>query len=245
MKRLSWVSVADFLSAQRSIAAGADVLLVGDSLGMTVYGFLDTKSVTMEMMLAHTEAVCRAVNGKIPVVADMPIGTYETPGQALKNARQFLRVGAHSVKLEGAVFPQIEYLQKEGIGVVGHLGLLPQQAETFSVAGKTLEESMRIQRESKILEDLGVSEIILECVPESLGKAITDKLSIPVIGIGAGRFVDGQVLVYSDLTGRSDAYFRPKFLRRFGDVASEEERSISAFVKSVQDGLFPAEGEKY
>lgn len=243
-----WISVHDFQQAQICREAqGVDVLLVGDSLGMVMYGFESTREVTMEMMLRHSEAVIKAAQGDIPVIADMPFGSYKTPELALENAKRFQKIGIDHLKLEGGeeIIPQIEILLSHGFVITGHLGLLPQTAEKFSVVGKEEEEAEHIFQDAIALQQAGVSSLVLECIPEDLGKRISEVLDIPVIGIGAGRYTDGQILVYSDVVGRTSFKKKPKFLRVFSNTQEEEKLGIQKFSASVRSGEFPNISEVY
>lgn len=242
-----WLSVHDYSSAKIAVEAGINTLLVGDSLGMTVYGMKDTKSVTLEMILRHTESVIRAVPKGFPVVADMPIGTCNTPEEALKNAKSFRAIGTSRIKIEGGKEreKQIEILVKNGFEVTGHLGLLPQTAEKFSVVGKDDLSAKRILMETKLLEKLGAQNIVLECVPSSLAEEITNAIQIPTVGIGAGAGTSAQILVFNDVVGRSDLDFSPKFLRRFGNVFEVEKEAIQKYIEAVKNSDFPNTKESY
>ncbi len=248
MKKLVWVSVHDFLSAQICAAAGVDTVLVGDSLGMTVYGFDSTHHVTIEMMLAHAAAVRRAIPDNIPaVVADLPIDTYSTPQLALQNARRFREIGITHLKLEGGaeIFTQVEALIAEGIKITGHLGMLPQTTDLFALAATSQSAQKALLAEAHNLQNLGISNLVLECVPAAFAAAVTQSLSIPVIGIGAGTQVSGQVLVYADIIGRTAGAFSPRFLRRFGNAHDSEQAAITDFVQAVQSGEYPQSSESY
>lgn len=242
-----WLSVHDYSSAKVAVAAGVDALLVGDSLAMTVYGMKSTKKATMKMMLQHTEAVLRAVPKKFPVVADMPIGSYQTTKNTLKNARAFEKIGTKKIKLEGGkeIAEQIQILIQNGFEITGHLGLLPQTAEKMSVVGKKKEDGQKIIDDAALLEKLGVKNIVLECIPAALAKKITNAISIPTIGIGAGNETNGQILVFHDVVGRSDKDFSPTFLRRFGNVFEVEKAAVEDFVDAVKKKDFPNTNEQY
>lgn len=242
-----WISTYDYQSAQICAESNVvDSILVGDSLAMVLYGLESTCEATMEMMLRHTEAVKKGA-GDIPVIADMPYKTYQTAELALLNAKKFREAHVSHVKLEGGkeVAPQIEMLLKNNFQVTGHLGLLPQTAKNFSLAGNTPETAEKIFQDSIFLEKLGISSLVLECIPESLGKKITEKLKIPVIGIGAGKYADGQILVLSDLVGRTAFQKKPKFLRTFGNIRKQEISSIQKFSASVRSGEYPNQNEGY
>lgn len=246
MPKLVWISVHDFLSAKICVAAGVDNLMVGDSLGMSVYGFDSTHQVTMRMMLDHAAAVRRAAPA-MDIVVDMPIGTYDTVETALQNAVRFREIGIVHLKLEGGkkILDQVKILLKNGFRVTGHLGMLPQSITAFKVSATTEEEQKTLLKDAKVLEQTGITNLVLECVPAAFASQIADTLNIPVIGIGAGSGVDGQVLVYADLIGRASADFSPKFLRRFGYAAESEAAAIADFCVAVRKGEYPDESESY
>lgn len=247
MKPLVWISAHDYLSAKISAENGADALLVGDSLGMTVYGLSSTREVTIEMMLRHTESVLRAVPKNFPVVVDIPLVALKTPQTLLNFANAMQNIGCHHLKMEGGqeVFLYGKMLMQAGIQITGHLGLLPQTAEHFAVAGKDETTAQKILDDACGLEKRGVKNIVLECVPSELAKKVTDSLIIPTIGIGAGSDVSGQILVYADIIGRTPDEFSPKFLRRFGDAHSQESAAIQKFAASVRRGEFPSVDDSY
>jgi 3-methyl-2-oxobutanoate hydroxymethyltransferase len=242
-----WISAHDYFSAQIAVEGGVDVILVGDALGMTIYGFPDTKSVTMEMMLRHAEAVLRGTPKGFPIVVDLPYKTYETPEEALENAQKLRNIGIQHIKLEGGeeIFPQIDALLREGFEVTGHLGLLPQTAESYRVVGKEKFFADKILSDAKEMQRKGVKNIVLECVPHSLAKSLADTSSIPIIGIGAGKYTHGQVLVFSDLIGRTSQKFSPKFLRQFGNSWEMEILAVQKFVHAGKSGDFPNASEWY
>ncbi len=247
-QKLVWVSVHDYLSAKISAEAGADTLLVGDSLGMTVYGFDSTKQVTLEMMLRHAEAIQRAVPGDSPnIVVDLPFGTYDSTDSALQSAKQFRNLGINHLKIEGGneVLLEVIALVKNDFQITGHLGLLPQTAKKYSVAATSRPEQEQLLSDAKKLEKAGIAFLVLECVFAESAQKIADELTIPVIGIGAGAKVDGQVLVYSDLIGRTPRSFSPRFIRRFGDAQAAETASIEAFCTAVRSNDFPHSSEAY
>ncbi len=226
--------------------AGVDVLLVGDSLGMVIQGHDSTLPVTLEHMIYHCACVARARRQALLAV-DMPYHSYETPEQAVANARRLLEEGgADMVKLEGgaAILAQIEALRDAGIRVCGHLGLLPQSVAElggYKVQGRTQEDAERILNDARALERAGVEMIVLECIPAALGQRISEALAIPTIGIGAGPDCDGQVLVSYDLLGLTPGR-RPRFSH---DFLSEQPAgksitdAIRAYVDAVREGRFP------
>lgn len=219
-----------------------DIILVGDSLGMVVLGYENTTKVTMEDMLRATAAVARGAK-KTLIVGDMPFGTYDNEKDALKNAKLFLEAGAHAVKVEKK--PEIaEFLVKNGIEVMGHIGLTPQTITSFKVQGKDKESAERILQEAIALDKAGCFSLVLECIPSSLAKTITDKISIPTIGIGAGIHCDGQVLVTNDILGLYGD-FKPKFLKRYAELGNEMKKTFEEFAKDVREEKFPTDEQSF
>jgi len=222
---------------------GIDIILVGDSLGMVVLGYRNTKGVTIQEMLHHTMAVARGVRNT-PIVGDMPINSYNTAADALKNAKDFLDAGAHGVKIEGNKPEIINALLNEGIPIMGHLGLLPQTAESYRVKGKEEREAERIFSDALELDKLGVFTLVLECIPESLAKKITEAVKTPTIGIGAGKYCDGQVLVINDMLGLDES-FTPKYLKRYANLSHVIAQAVTKFKEDVLDGKYPDEEHTY
>lgn len=229
------ITAYDFPTAKIIEEVGVDYILVGDSLGMVVLGYPDTKSVTMDDMIRHIGAVARGAK-KTYIVGDMPKGSYKTKIKALKNAKKLLAAGAKAVKLEGNNTEVVSYLVKNKIHVMGHLGLLPQTAETYKVQGKG-SDGERIFQDAKALQKAKVFAIVLECVPMELAKKITQKLSIPTIGIGAGPYCSGQVLVLHDVIGLSG--FEGKFVKKYADAKRVISDAVWGFVRDVRSGEFP------
>lgn len=217
--------------------APVDLILVGDSLGMVFQGRKDTKKVTMKDMIYHTEAVARGSRSK-PVIADMPIDSCSTPEDAQKNAQLFINTGAQGVKIEGNKPDVIKTLVDSTIPVMGHVGLLPQTAETYKVQGKDPKDATRLLQDARELDKRGVFAIVLECIPEKLGKQITESVNVPTIGIGAGRFCDGQVLVINDMLGLSDG-FKPKFLKKYANMREIIQQALKSFSYEVRAGIYP------
>ncbi len=224
-------------------AAGIDLILVGDSLAMVFQGASDTKSVTMDAMIYHTRAVCRGA-GKTPVVGDMPIHSYDSPSDALANAQRFIEAGARAVKIEGNRPAIIQTLLEKDIPVMGHIGLLPQTAETFKVQGKDQASAEQLLRDACELDALGVFALVLECIPAALARTITAQTRSKTIGIGAGPDCDGQVLVCDDLLGVFET-FQPKFVRRYAELAPVIRDAIAQYKKDVETGRFPQAEESY
>ena len=244
-EKLTMLTAYDYSTAKLVDEAGIHSILVGDSLGMVCLGYEDTLSVTMEDMLHHTKAVARGAKDAL-VIADMPFMSYRTSVyDAVVNAGRLIKEGhAQAVKLEGGreVCPQIEAIVKASIPVCAHIGLTPQSIHAFGgfkVQGKGEEAAKRLIEEAQAVEAAGAFAVVLECVPEALAKLITEKISIPTIGIGAGAGCDGQVLVYQDMLGMY-ADFAPKFVKVFANVGEEMRKGFAAYKKEVQDGTFPA-----
>jgi 3-methyl-2-oxobutanoate hydroxymethyltransferase len=227
--------------------AGAEAMLVGDSLGMVLQGHDSTIPVTMDHMAYHTECVCRAAPDSL-VMADMPFMSYTTPEQAMKNATRLMQAGAQMVKMEGGTWlsDTISMLVERGIPVCAHLGLTPQSVHTFGgfkVQGRTPKEAKSILADSVEIKDAGASLLVLECVPSHLGTDLSRKLDIPVIGIGAGAGTDAQVLVMHDLLGLSGHTAR--FVHNFMAGQTTIQGGLKAFVDAVKAGKYPQEEHTY
>lgn len=226
-------------------ATGVDILLVGDSLGMVIQGKDSTLSVTMEDMIYHTRCVTQT-SRKAFIVADMPFGSYqETPERAFSNAARLLAAGAQMVKVEGglAMCETIRFLSERGIPVCAHIGLTPQSVHRlggYRVQGRSEEDAMRLMREAEALQQAGASMLVLEAIPGELGDAITAKLSIPTIGIGAGSSCSGQVLVLYDLLGIYPGK-QAKFAKNYMTEASDIPDAVRRYVDEVKRGIFPGQ----
>jgi 3-methyl-2-oxobutanoate hydroxymethyltransferase len=242
-EKVVMLTAYDYQTAKILDGLRIDLILVGDSLGMVVQGHSDTKSVTMQDMLYHTRIVARGAKNT-PIIGDMPINSCDTAEDALKNARLFLAAGAHGVKIEGNRSHAVKALIEEGIPVMGHVGMLPQSAESYKVKGKEPEEAKRILQDAIELDKHGVFSIVLECVPESLGKTITEQVKAPTIGIGAGKYCDGQVLVINDLLGL-DSGFKPKFAKKYADLNTIVKNAVAKFREEVIRGDYPDEDHTY
>ncbi|MFQ6073684.1 MAG: 3-methyl-2-oxobutanoate hydroxymethyltransferase [Candidatus Bathyarchaeia archaeon] len=242
-EKIIMLTAYDYQMAKILDEAGIDLILVGDSLGMVIQGYQDTKSVTVEDMLYHTRAVARGAKNT-PIVGDMPINSDKTVEDALKNAELFLKAGAHGVKIEGNKSEVVKALLNAGIPVMGHVGLLPQTAERYRVKGKQPEEAQKIFNDALELDRLGVFSIVLECMPESLAKRITDAVKAPTIGIGAGIHCDGQVLVINDMLG-FDESFAPKYLKRYANLNKIIKEAVARFKKEVSSGVYPDKEHTY
>lgn len=222
-----------------------DSILVGDSLGMVIQGHKSTLPVTMEHMVYHIQAVSRGVaHSKAPkkplLIGDMPFGSYSNVLEARRNARELVQAGAQMVKVEGPVIDAVRGIREEGISVCGHLGLTPQSIQDYRLQGKTTEEAERIFDEALALEKAGAELLVLEMIPSGLAKAITEVVSIPTIGIGAGAHCSGQVLVLYDLLGLNPD-FEPKFLKKFLKGYDLVLSAVRDYSKEVRSSQFPAE----
>ncbi len=249
-EKISAVTAYDFPTAKIASEAGIDMILVGDSLGMVIQGYKDTLSVTMDEMIYHTRMVARAQPQSL-LVSDMPFQSYHvTVEKGVENATRFLKEGgAEAVKIEGGRnrFPVIKAILDAEIPVLGHLGLTPQSVRKFGgfrVQGKKRERAQEIFEDALALEKLGVFAIVLESIPMELAKKISSALCIPTIGIGAGTYCDGQVLVFHDLVGFTNVYC-PKFVRRYCDVHSVISDALARYIKDIQNGKFPDDNESY
>ena len=235
------VSLYDAPMAGMAQKCGVEVVLVGDSLGMTVLGYDSTIPVTMEQMIYHVEAVSRG-NSKSLIIADLPFMTYATREQAMLNATRVMQAGAHVVKIEGGEWlaPTIKMLSERGIPVCAHIGLTPQSVNKFGgfrVQGRDEKQANAILKDAKMLEDAGADAIVLECIPTRLAKRITETLSIPTIGIGAGRDTDAQVLVINDILGLTET--PPKFSKNFLSETTGIRGALQKYVNDVKSGMFP------
>lgn len=224
--------------------AGINGILVGDSLGMVVMGYADTLPVTMDDMVHHTKAVSAGVKNTL-VVGDMPFMSYHvSTEEAVYNAGRLIKEGgAHCVKLEGgaAVLDKIEAIVKAQIPVMGHLGLTPQSVNMFGgfkVQGKSVDAVKKLIDDAKKMEEAGVFAIVLECVPEKIAKLITEAINVPTIGIGAGKYCDGQILVINDMLGMFND-FVPKFVKQYANLRGEINNALQAYKEEVQSGAFP------
>jgi 3-methyl-2-oxobutanoate hydroxymethyltransferase len=233
----------DYQMAKIIDETGIDLILVGDSLGMVVQGHKDTKSVTMKDMVYHLKAVARGAK-KTPIIGDLPIDSCNTVDESLMNARQFLDADAHGVKIEGNRPKIIGALIDAQIPVMGHVGMLPQLAKTYRVKGKDPEEAEKIFQDARDLDRLGVFSIVLECIPEKLAKKITEEVRAATIGIGAGKYCDGQVLVTNDMLGLDES-FKPKFVKRYAHLSKEITEAIYNFKEEVSNGKYPDKYHTY
>lgn len=244
------VTAYDYPSACLAEKAGIDMILVGDSLGMVVLGYDSTVHVTLEDMIVHTKAVKRGAADTF-IVADMPFMTYHSSfAQTLENAKQLIQLaGANAVKLEGSgeVVDHIYKLTQAGVPVVAHLGLTPQLVGVlggFKVQGKDAEAARKLIDDAKRVQSAGAFALVLECVPEQVAAIVSEELSIPTIGIGAGAKTDGQVLVYHDLIGYG-SHRVPKFVKQYTNVSLPIEEALLQYVADVKSKAFPSEKHSF
>ncbi len=242
-RKVTMLTAYDAQIGQMLDTAGIDVVLVGDSLGMVVLGYSDTKHVTMYDMIRHTGAVARGVK-QAHIVSDMPINSFDTVEDAIKNARTLIKAGADSVKIEGRQTEVIKALIKAGIPVMGHVGLLPQTAEVMRVQGKKKSDAERITEDAEALDQLGVWSIVLECIPLTLAKEITESVKALTIGIGAGVHCDGQVLVVNDMLGMGSGY-SPKHAKVYVNLNSIISGAVREYIDDVKSGRFPDTGSSF
>ena len=237
-EKITALTAYDYPTAKLVEEAGIDFILVGDSLGVVVLGYENPLPVTMGDMVHHTKAVARGAKNTL-IVGDMPVNTYNTPRDAIKNAKRFIDAGAQAVKTEGCNTRVVEALIKNNIPVMGHLGLTPQTMHDYKVQGRGEAEAQRILGEVKALDEAGIFALVLECIPEKLGKQITEAISVPTIGIGAGRYCDGQILVLHDLLGLFDRYV-PKFARQYVNLREDIKDALLRYRQDVLQGNFPS-----
>ena len=242
--QITWITAYDFPTASLVEQAGLDMILVGDSLGMVVYGYPGTIPVTMDQMIYHTEAVRRGAPNTF-VIGDMPFLSYQKSVEdAITNAGRFYKeASVDAIKLEGGrrVVPQIQGIVDSGMVVVGHIGLTPQssaQLGGFKPQGNTAEQAVALLEDAKAVEAAGCSLLLVEGVPPETGKIITETLSIPVYGIGAGPYCDGQVLIVSDMLGLFEI-FTPKFVKKYTNLAEVMREAFREYAREIREGKFP------
>ncbi len=247
-EKVTWLTSYDFPTAQFAEKAGIDMLLVGDSMGMCVYGYTGgTLPVTMDQCIVHSEAVRRGAPSTF-VMGDMPFLSYQTtPSEAVKNAGRFFKeAGVDAIKLEGGrrIISMIKAIVDAGMVVCGHIGLTPQssgQIGGFKAQGRTAETAYELFQDARSIQEAGAMFLLLEAVPPEVGKLIAEDLQIPVYGIGAGPHVDGQLLIVSDMLGMFQA-FTPKFVKKYANLADEIVKAMAEYVNDVRGLKFP-EGE--
>ena len=248
-KKIVVVTAYDALFTRIIEEAGIDTILVGDSLGVVVQGQKDTLAVTMDEMLYHTKLVAKAAQRAL-IIGDMPFLSYQVcVEEAVRNAGRFLQAGAAAVKLEGgtAVLDRVEAMTRFGMPVMGHLGMTPQSVNRYGgyrVQGKEQMKAEALVADAKALESAGAFAIVLEAVPAALAKTITQSVSIPTIGIGAGPDCDGQVLVLYDLLGLFDQ-FVPKFVKPYAHLKADALQALRRYQEEVEHGKFPSDSESY
>jgi len=249
-EKISMLTSYDYTTAGIVDKSGIDVILVGDSASNIMAGHETTLPITLDQMIYHASSVIRAVERAL-VVVDLPFGTYQSDSQAaLESAIRIMKEsGSHAVKLEGGkeIKDSIKRIIKAGIPVMGHLGLTPQSIYkfgTYTVRAKEEKEANQLISDAKLLEKIGCFAIVLEKIPSDLAKKVAKEVNIPIIGIGAGNKVDGQVLVLHDLIGMTKE-FNPRFLRRYMNLHDEMINAISSFSSDIKNGDFPNENEQY
>ncbi len=249
-EKITFLTAYDYPTAQFAETAGLDMLLVGDSLGMCVYGYPGTIPVTMDQMIVHAEAVRRGAPNTF-VIGDMPFMSYQSSSEkAVENAGRFLKE-AHcdAIKVEGGVrvTDRIRSIVDAGIVVMGHIGLTPQssgQLGGHKAQGRTAEAAKLVVEDALAVQDAGAQMILLEAIPPEVGGYITRRLEIPVLSIGAGPYCDGQILIVSDMIGQFQA-FTPKFVKKYGNVAEVITSAMKAYVEEVRTGAFPTDEHCY
>ena len=248
--KITMLTAYDFSMARILDDAGVEVLLVGDSASNVMAGHETTLPITLDHMIYHAQSVIRAVNRAF-VIVDLPFGTYQSNShKALESAIRIMKEsGAHGVKMEGGseIVESIDRIISAGIPVMGHLGLTPQSIYkfgTYSVRAKKEDEADRLRKDIKVLESHGCMGVVLEKIPALLAKEVTASISIPTIGIGAGMYTDGQVLVTHDLLGITKE-FNPRFLRRYRDLYDEIKNAAEEYITDVKNSDFPNETEQY
>jgi 3-methyl-2-oxobutanoate hydroxymethyltransferase len=249
-EKIAWLTAYDYPTAQFEEAAGVDMILVGDSLGMCVYGYAGTVPVTMDQCIVHAEAVRRGAPGTF-VLGDMPLGSYQaSDAEAVRSAIRFLKEAqVDAVKLEGGVrtLDRVRAILDAGVAVCGHIGLTPQssgQLGGHKAQGRTLESARLVVEDARALAAAGVQLLLIEAVPPEVAGFIARELPIPVLGIGAGAEVDGQLLIVSDVLGTFQA-FTPKFVRQYADLAGVATAALTEYVADVRAAAFPEEQHCY
>jgi len=243
-QKISVITAYDYTLASLCDKAGIDIMLVGDSAGMVMLGYESTIPVTMEQMVLFTEAVSRARQNSL-VVADMPFMSYQASiSDAIANSGRLIKAGADAVKLEGGkiVAPTIQAIVETGIPVMGHIGFQPQTttlAQGYRVQAKTTDAALMLIEDAKALEKAGAFSIALEMVTSEVSKIISESVSIPTIGIGSGKYCDGQVLVVHDLLGMYDK-LKPKFVKQYMSLSDQITKAVSSYKSEIESGKFPA-----
>jgi len=249
-EKVVWITAYDFATAQFAEKAGMDMILVGDSLGMCIYGYEGTLPVTMDQCIYHSEAVRRGASSTF-VIGDMPFLSYQVSiEESVRNAGRFYKeANVDAIKLEGGlrVCPQIRAIADGGMLVMGHIGLTPQssgQLGGFKAQGRTAESALDVLKDARAVEEAGAFSLLVEAVPPEVCKIIRDELTIPVYSIGAGIHADGQLMISSDLLGVFQA-FTPKFVKKYANLAEEITRAFEAYVEDVRKLRFPEDDHTY
>jgi len=248
-RKITVITCYDYWSARIIDQSNVDCVLVGDSLAMVMHGHSTTIPATVDIMALHTQAVVRGAKTKL-VISDMPFLSYrKSKKTAMQAVQQIMQAGAHAIKLEGVDgnADLIRYIVDSGVPVMGHIGLTPQsihQLGGYKVQGRSESQAKTILKQAKLLDDAGCFSIVLECVPNNLAKQITDQVSIPTIGIGAGPNVSGQVLVLQDMLGMNES-FNPKFLKTYFDGFNSIKNALNEFDMDVKSQHFPSEVHYY
>lgn len=248
-KKISIITCYDYWSAKLINETDIDTILIGDSLGMITHGFTTTLPVDVDLMASHTAAVRRGAPDKF-IITDMPFLSHrKSIDSVLDSVWKIMKAGANAIKIEGLDGHEktIRYIVESGVPVMGHLGLTPQSVNAFGgfkLQSKTEDAVLKLIEDAKKLQELGCFSIVLECIPDSAGKRVTEEIDIPTIGIGAGKDTDGQVLVLQDMLGVNTGY-TPKFVRKFLDGANLIKNALNEYNSGVKDKSFPAKGESY
>lgn len=249
-EKISMLTAYDFSFAKIIDSANIDVILVGDSASNVMAGHETTVPITLEQMIYHASSVIRGIN-RCLVVVDLPFGSYQSNSEiALASAIRIMKeTGAHAIKLEGGeeVMDSVKRIISAGIPVMGHLGLTPQSIYkfgTYNVRAKEEDEANKLRNDAKLLEEAGCFGIVLEKIPAQLAKEVSESLTIPTIGIGAGKFCDGQVLVMHDMLG-INTEFKPRFLRQYLNLYEQVTQSVQQYITDIKSGDFPSDSESY
>lgn len=249
-ERISMITAYDYSFARLFDEAGIDVILVGDSASNVMAGHETTLPITLEQMIYHASSVVRGVNRSL-IVVDLPFGSYQgNSKEALNSAIRIMKeTGGHAIKLEGGeeVVESVKRIISTGIPVMGHLGLTPQSIYkfgTYTVRAREEAEAEKLKKDALLLQEAGCFAIVLEKIPATLAKEVSESLSIPTIGIGAGMHCDGQVLVMHDMLG-INTEFKPRFLRQYLNLAEQINTAVQQYIKDIRDGSFPNEKEQY
>lgn len=248
-EKITMVTCYDYTSARILTETAIDCLLVGDTLAMIMHGYQDTLSATLELMCLHTQAVSRGAPNKF-IVCDMPFLSYRKSfSKSITAAQKLMQSGANALKLECATgnLKFIRHLTESGVPVMGHLGLTPQHKHIlggYKVQGKNSDSAKHIKEDAISLQDAGCFSLVLECIPAQLAQEISERLQIPTIGIGAGPYTDGQVLVYQDLLGMNSDFI-PKFVKSFANGKATIMQGIENYIAAVHSGVFPKSEHSY